>query len=68
VLPQPPAGPADVEGELSFNTVSYGVGNWHVYHHDRSGATVLFKNVIKGQAWNSWGFIGSEQELVHEKQ
>jgi tetratricopeptide (TPR) repeat protein len=68
VLPQPPAGPADVEGELSFNTVSYGVGNWHVYHHDRSGATDLFKNVIKGEAWNSWGFIGSEQELLHDKQ
>ena len=67
VLPQPPAGPADVEGELSFNTVSYGVGNWRVYHHDRSGAIDLFKNVIKGEAWNSWGFIGSEQELLHDK-
>jgi tetratricopeptide (TPR) repeat protein len=68
VLPQPPKGPADVEGELSFNTVNYGVGNWRVYHHDRSGAINLFKNVIKGEAWNSWGFIGSEQELLNDKQ
>jgi tetratricopeptide (TPR) repeat protein len=67
VLPPPPAGPSDLEGELAFNTVTYGVGNWRVYHHDRSGAIDLFKNVVKGEAWNSWGFIGSEQELLHGK-
>ncbi len=64
VLPPPPHGPADLEGELSFNTVSYGVGNWRVYHHDRAAAVGLFRNVVKGEAWNSWGFIGSELELL----
>jgi tetratricopeptide (TPR) repeat protein len=64
LLPPPPAGPHDLEGELSFNTVSYGIGNWHVYHHDRSDATGLFRDVVKGEAWNSWGFIGSELELL----
>ena len=64
VLPPPPKGPEDLEGELSFNTVSYGVGNWRVYHHDRSDAMGLFRNVVKGEAWNSWGFIGSEVELL----
>jgi tetratricopeptide (TPR) repeat protein len=64
VLPPAPAGPTDVEGELSFDTVSYGVGNWHVYHGDRSDAIGLFRNVVKGEAWNSWGFIGSELELA----
>lgn len=63
VLPRP-AGRGDVEGELSFDTVGYGVGNWHVYHGDRSDAIGLFRNVVKGEAWNSWGFIGSEVELV----
>ncbi|MEI9981050.1 MAG: hypothetical protein WDN23_18985 [Edaphobacter sp.] len=67
VLPPPPKGPEDIEGELSFNTVSYGVGNWRVYHHDRADATGLFRNVVKGEAWNSWGFIGSEVELVRGK-
>jgi tetratricopeptide (TPR) repeat protein len=65
VLPPPPAGPADLEGELSFNTVTYGVGNWRVYHHHRSEAMGLFRSVVNGEAWNSWGFIGSELELVH---
>jgi tetratricopeptide (TPR) repeat protein len=64
VLPPPPAGPDDIEGELAFNTVSYGVGNWYLYHHKKSDAVAIFKNVVKGEAWNSWGFIGSEEELV----
>lgn len=64
VLPPPPTGPDDLEGELAFDTVSYGVGNWRLYHHNRSGAVALFKNVVKGEAWNSWGFIGSELELL----
>ena len=66
VSPPPPAGPADLEGELAFDTVSYGLGNWYFYHHNRSGADVLFKNVVKGEAWNAWGFIGSEEELLRE--
>jgi tetratricopeptide (TPR) repeat protein len=68
VLPPPPAGPADLEGELAFNTVSYGVGNWRFYLHDNAGAVELFRKVVKGEAWNSWGFIGSELELLHGDQ
>jgi tetratricopeptide (TPR) repeat protein len=68
VLPPSPAGPSDLEGELAFNTVTYGVGNWRVYDRDRSGAIELFKSVVKGEAWNSWGFIGSELELIDGKQ
>ena len=65
VLPPKPAGPADIEGELSFNTVSYGVGNWHLYNgDDPARAQRLFQSVVKGYAWNSWGFIGSELELT----
>lgn len=67
VLPPPPAGPEDLEGELAFDTVGYGVGNWHLYHHDPSGAVDLFRKVVKGEAWNSWGFIGSEMELIRRE-
>ena len=42
VLPPRPAGPEDLEGELSFDTVTYGVGNWRVYHHSRAEAVSLF--------------------------
>jgi|SRR5579862_142843 len=64
VLPPPAAGPEDLEGELAYDTVGYGVGNWRLYHHNVSGAADLFRSVVKGEAWNSWGFIGSEMELV----
>jgi tetratricopeptide (TPR) repeat protein len=64
VLPRKPVDPADTESELSFNTVSYGVGNRHLYTKtDPAKAHELFKNVVTGNAWNSWGFIGSELEL-----
>jgi tetratricopeptide (TPR) repeat protein len=66
VLP-PPAKPGDTEAELSFNTVSYGVGNWHLYHHETPQAESLFREVVKGEAWNSWGFVGSETELARIK-
>src|ERR1700728_3049547 len=67
VLPPPPVKSNDVEAELSFNTVSYGVGNWHLYHHEVPQAVSLFQEVVKGEAWNSWGFVGSEVELVRMK-
>jgi tetratricopeptide (TPR) repeat protein len=67
VLPPTPAKPHDVEAELSFNTVSYGVGNWHLYHHEVPQAVNLFQQVVKGEAWNSWGFVGSEVELARMK-
>lgn len=64
VLPPRPACPTDLEAELSFNTLSYGVGNWRIYHGDRAHAVELFRDVVMGEAWNSWGFIGSEVELA----
>jgi tetratricopeptide (TPR) repeat protein len=67
VLPPPPVKPNEVEAELSFNTVSYGVGNWHLYHHEVPQAASLFQEVVKGEAWNSWGFVGSEVELARMK-
>jgi tetratricopeptide (TPR) repeat protein len=64
VLPRKPADPADTESELSFNTVSYGVGNRRLYTNTNPAkARELFQNVVTGNAWNSWGFIGSELEL-----
>jgi Flp pilus assembly protein TadD len=63
VLPPRPRTAGDTESELAFNTVSYGVGNWHIYHHDNAAALPLFRNVVAGEAWNSWGFIGSEIEI-----
>jgi tetratricopeptide (TPR) repeat protein len=65
LLPPKPSDPSDVEGELSFNTINYGVGNWYLYaKQNRPHAREFFERVVKGSAWNSWGFIGSELELA----
>lgn len=64
VLPQKPTDPNDLEGELAFDTVAYGVGNWHLYTHDPEQPEQLFRRVVTGNAWNAWGFIGSEVELA----
>lgn len=67
VLPPKPTNPSDVEAELAYDTVSYGVGNWHLYNGNKQRAEELFKSVVTGDAWNAWGFIGSETDLARMK-
>ena len=62
VLPPAPQGD-DLEMELAFDTIVYGVGNWNLTHHNAKHAKELFAKVVRGQAWNTFGFVGSELEL-----
>ena len=66
IIPPQPSSPADVEAELDYNTINYGVGNWHFYNDDHPHAGNFFKAATSGDAWNSWGFIGSEIELAKD--
>ena len=65
--PEPPSGNADTEAELKFDTVAYGIGNWHLYNGDRAKARDYFTRVAKGHVWVTWGFIGSQVELDRMK-
>ena len=58
---EPPANPDD---ELSFDTMTYQLGNWHLYNGHPEEARKYFERVAKGKVWYTWGFIGSEMELV----
>jgi tetratricopeptide (TPR) repeat protein len=62
--PEPPAGNSDDETELRFDTVAYGIGNWHLYNGDAARAQEYFQRVVKGHIWITWGFIGSEVEVT----
>ena len=64
---EPPAGNTDMETELRFDTVAYGIGNWHLYNRDVAAAEQYFRRVLKGHVWVTWGFIGSEVELQRMK-
>ena len=61
--PQPAAGNTDTEVELPFDTVAYGIGNWHLYNGEPAKADEYFRRVLKGHVWVTWGFIGAETEL-----
>ena len=65
--PEPPAGNKDDEPELAFDTVAYGIGNWHLYHNDPAKAQEYFRRVLKGHVWITWGFVGSEVEVSRVK-
>lgn len=65
--PAKPSDSNDTEAELSYDTVTYGDGNWHLYHHDAARARELFQSVVSGEAWNAWGFVGSEIDLARMK-
>jgi tetratricopeptide (TPR) repeat protein len=67
VLPPAPKDASDTEGELSFDTVGYQVGNWHLYNGDAAKAKEYFERVSKGRVWVTWGFVGSETELARRK-
>jgi tetratricopeptide (TPR) repeat protein len=68
VLVPKPADPNDVEAELGFDTTSYGIGNWHLYNGEIPASEKFFQSVVTGEAWNAWGFIGSETDLVRMNQ
>jgi tetratricopeptide (TPR) repeat protein len=65
--PEPPAGNKDQEVELPFDTVAYGIGNWHLYNGHPDKAQEYFRRVMKGHVWITWGFIGSEHEILQAR-
>ena len=67
VPPEPPAGNSDTEAELQFDTVAYGVGNWHLYNHETAKAQEYFRRIAKGHVWITWAFVGAETELSRAK-
>ena len=61
--PEPPRDGSDTEAELRFDTVMYGIGNWHLYNGEPATAQRYFKRVLEGKVWVTWGFIGAEREV-----
>lgn len=62
--PVPPRDGSDTEGELRFDTIEYGIGNWRLYNGDAGKARECFERVVQGKVWVTWGFIASEHEVA----
>lgn len=66
-LKLPEEAPANPDDELSFDTMTYQLGNWQIYNGHPAEARKYFERVAKGNVWVTWGFIGSEMELVRAR-
>lgn len=61
---------ADLFAEIGGNTdtlgnasLGYGLGNWHLYNGEKEKAEGIFRQVLAGKQWASFGFIAAEAEL-----
>lgn len=55
-----------ISGDVSGATkasIGYGVGNWFLYNDQREEAEKIFREVILGNQWASFGHIAAEVEL-----
>ena len=48
---------------LSKASIGYGLGNWFLYNDQRPEAEKIFREVILGNQWASFGHIAAEAEL-----
>jgi len=48
---------------LNNVSVGYGLGNWFLYNHQRDKAENIFREIVGGNQWASFGYIAAEQEL-----
>jgi tetratricopeptide (TPR) repeat protein len=52
---------------LNNATVGYGVGNWYLYNGQRAEAEKIFRQIVAGNQWASFGYIAAEAELTRKK-
>ncbi|MGH9905601.1 MAG: tetratricopeptide repeat protein, partial [Pyrinomonadaceae bacterium] len=45
------------------HSVLYGIGNWHLYNGRRVEALNIFRRMLEGDQWTSFGFIAAEADL-----
>ena len=55
-----------IQGEsttLGSASLGYGIGNYFLYNGDREKAMEVFRKIVAGNQWASFGFIAAEAEL-----
>ncbi len=48
---------------LKSASLGYGIGNYFLYNGDRKKATTIFRKIIAGNQWASFGYIATAAEL-----
>lgn len=58
------ASPAEGDAALQDVTVSYGIGNWHLYNGRRAEARRIFDRILGTTQWAAFGYIAAEAEVA----
>ena len=53
----------EINNALSKASIGYGLGNWFLYNDRRDKAQDIFREIILGNQWASFGHIAAEAEL-----
>ena len=48
---------------LGSASLGYGIGNYYLFNGDREKAAYIFKKIVAGNQWASFGYIAAEAEL-----
>ena len=48
------------------DAAAYGLGNWYFYNGDKEKAKAIYKKIVAGDTWASFGRIAAEADLVRE--
>lgn len=48
---------------LGSASLGYGLGNWYFYSGEREKAMDIFRRIVAGDQWSSFGYIAAEAEL-----
>ena len=51
------------EASAASHSLLYGIGNWHLYNGRTSEAIKIFRLMVAGNQWTSFGFIAAEADL-----
>ncbi|MGB7209930.1 MAG: tetratricopeptide repeat protein [Pyrinomonadaceae bacterium] len=48
---------------LKSSSLGYGIGNYFLYNGDKEKALTIFRKIVEGNQWASFGYIAAEAEL-----
>lgn len=48
---------------LGSASLGYGIGNYFLYNGDTEKAVTIFRQIVAGNQWSSFGYIAAEREL-----
>jgi tetratricopeptide (TPR) repeat protein len=58
---------ATVRGDansLGSASLGYGIGNYFLYNGEKERAMAIFRQIVEGNQWSSFGYIAAEAELA----